>query len=62
MPKFKQMKRIFLIMLTVFLNLALFSCTPEDDNEYQERAEIEACCGEEGDVTPPPPPPPPSGE
>ncbi|MEW4923940.1 hypothetical protein [Algibacter sp. 2305UL17-15] len=47
------MKKIYLMMLTVFLNMALFSCSPqtvaEDNNAPQ------ACCGEEDHIPPPPP-------
>ena len=55
------MKRLFLIALTVFLNVAFFSCTPlDDEDEYQELVtNQEDCCGE-GEIIPPPPPPPPT--
>lgn len=53
------MKKIYLILLTVFLNLAFFSCTPNSINEDSETPQ--ACCDEDGDLLPPPPPPPPGG-
>jgi len=55
------MKRIFLIALTVFLNVALFtSCT---DDEFEELLnEPVACCGTGEDPPPPPPPPPGDGD
>ncbi|MBL4888160.1 MAG: hypothetical protein JKZ03_06880 [Flavobacteriaceae bacterium] len=46
------MKKLYLILFTVFLNLALFSCTPESINGETE--EQQACC--EKEETPPPPP------
>ncbi|MBW2937550.1 hypothetical protein KXJ69_05500 [Aureisphaera sp. CAU 1614] len=50
------MRKIILISLTVFLNLVLFSCTPQEralnGTEYQD------CCGDGGNIPPPPPPPP----
>jgi hypothetical protein len=49
------MKKISLIILTVILNVALFSCTPENIiDEVQEQA----CCDGESTIPPPPPPPP----
>lgn len=47
------MKKIYLVLFTVILNLGLFSCTPESvaDDEIQ----VEACCGDGGDIPPPPP-------
>ncbi|MCK7590633.1 hypothetical protein M0G43_08615 [Subsaxibacter sp. CAU 1640] len=48
-----KMKKISAIIFTVFLNLALFSCTPtalqDDTNEPQ------ACCGDGTNIPPPPP-------
>ncbi len=46
------MKKIYLIMFTVFLNIGMFSCTPTnniDDNSPQ------ACCGDDIPIPPPPP-------
>ncbi|WP_299122003.1 hypothetical protein [uncultured Tenacibaculum sp.] len=62
------MKKIGLIIFTVFLNLILFSCTDEDEiikndtkstinKELQSSTETEKCCDEEEDIIPPPPPP-----
>ncbi len=47
-------------MLTVFLNMAFYSCTPtsiSDDGQVS----AEDCCGNEGEIPPPPPPPPGDG-
>lgn len=51
------MKKIYLILFTVFLNMALFSCTPQSITE-NGATETSECCGEDGDLPPPPPPPP----
>ena len=58
MSNFKntKMKKIYIIMFTVFLNGIIFSCTPE--NLKEEINTTQACCGEDGDLEPPPPPPP----
>lgn len=46
------MKKIILIILTVFLNLALFSCTPE---KLQDQViDPQSCCGEDIIIPPPP--------
>lgn len=57
------MKRLFLIALTVFLNVTFFSCTSlDEDAEYQQQEALEqGCCGT-GENPPPPPPPPPTGD
>ncbi|WP_271855389.1 hypothetical protein [Patiriisocius marinus] len=52
------MKKLAFIMVTVFLNTALFSCTP---NSIVENSIEQACCDGE-DNKPPPPPPPPSDD
>ena len=52
------MKKIYIILFTVFLNLALFSCSTQPLEE-PVKAE-QACCGNNGG-DPPPPPPPPNG-
>ncbi|HNP67198.1 MAG TPA: hypothetical protein PKH16_04770 [Aequorivita sp.] len=49
------MKKIILVLLTVFLNLGLFSCTPQAISE--EVKSTQACCGDDGHIPPPPPPP-----
>jgi hypothetical protein len=57
--KFKiitKMKKIYIIVFTVFLNVTFFSCTPEN---IVDNAQATECCGENGDIDPPPPPPPP---
>lgn len=46
-------------MLTVFLNLAFTSCTPQSLTD--EVSTPQSCCGEDGDIIPPPPPPPSGG-
>ncbi len=51
-----KVKKIYIILITVFLNAGLFSCTPEAVSE--EEAELQACCGgDDGDLPPPPPKP-----
>lgn len=47
-----KVKKIYIILITVFLNAGLFSCTPEAVAE--EEIEVQACCGD--DAKPPPPP------
>ena len=57
------MKKNRFIIVVVFLNLALFSCTHDDevleerlsDDTYTDLS-VEKCCGEEEDIIPPPPP------
>lgn len=46
-------------MLTVFLNMVSFSCTPQ--GLTGDSSEPQACCDEDGPILPPPPPPPPNG-
>jgi len=53
------MKKLYLLLFTVFLNLVFFSCTPQEISDNSNTAQ--ACCGEGGDI-PPPPPPPPGGD
>jgi hypothetical protein len=50
------MKKIYIILFTVILNLAFFSCTPPEMSD--ESTAVQACCGEGEDIPPPPPPPP----
>ncbi|WP_338357070.1 hypothetical protein [Yeosuana marina] len=53
------MKKIVLIILTVFLNIALHSCTPQAISGNTPAATEDGdCCGDGGDIPPPPPPPP----
>ncbi|WP_165605777.1 hypothetical protein [Flavivirga aquatica] len=47
------MKKITLIILTVFLNVGLFSCSPETVTENNNPQE-QLCCDEEGPIIPPP--------
>ena len=53
-----KMKKIYLIMLTVFLNFAMFSCSPQTiaDGGDPQLTEEQDCCGD-GSTIPPPPPP-----
>lgn len=52
------MKKIHLILFTLFLNTALFSCTPTALSELDKNAEDgQECCGNGGDIPPPPPEP-----
>jgi hypothetical protein len=52
------MKKIILITLTVFLNFALYSCSPQEivDNgaSATDNTVNEACCGDDGGILPPP--------
>ncbi|WP_370477231.1 hypothetical protein [Tamlana flava] len=43
-------------MFTVFLNLALYSCAPEDIPGDGSVATEEECCGNGGNIPPIPPP------
>jgi len=54
--KSNKMKKFALIIFTVFLNMALYSCTPQAMNEDVKAPQ--ACCGEDEHIPPPPPPPP----
>jgi hypothetical protein len=49
------MKKISIILFTVFLNVAFFSCNPES---LTEEVIPQACCDGNGEIDPPPPPPP----
>ncbi|MCB0437972.1 MAG: hypothetical protein KDD20_04455 [Mangrovimonas sp.] len=48
------MKKIYIILFTVFLNMAFTSCTPTAVNE--EAVQSDDCCGGTGGIPPPPPP------
>jgi len=50
------MKKIYVILFTVILNMAFFSCNPES---LIDDAAPQACCDEDEHLPPPPPPPPP---
>ena len=52
------MKKLYVLLFTVFLNAAFMSCTPE---AISDEIKEQACCGETGEI-PPPPPPPPGGD
>lgn len=45
------MKKIILITVTVFLNFALFSCTPTDES-FLESSQTEATTGDDGEILP----------
>lgn len=53
------MKKISLIIVTVILNFAIFSCTPES---IVDQVNEQACCGDDEEILPPPPPPPPGDD
>ncbi len=47
------MKKIILIILTVFLNAGLFSCTPTEDAYLDDnQTELSPTGGEDGDIPP----------
>lgn len=48
-----KMKKIHLLIFTVFLNIAMFSCTSQSLAE--ENPSPQACCGDDGELKPPPP-------
>tara|TARA_R110000787_G_scaffold5439_2_gene19813 strand:+ start:79 stop:240 length:162 start_codon:yes stop_codon:yes gene_type:complete len=50
------MKKIYMILFTVILNSAFFSCNPENLSEAE--IELQACFSDGEDIPPPPPPPP----
>jgi len=50
------MKKISIVLSILFLNVTLFSCTPEEIAE--DEIQVEACCGDGENIPPPPPPPP----
>jgi hypothetical protein len=51
------MKKIYLIMFTVFLNIGMFSCSPETikDEVNPQQVEEPDCCGGDSPIPPPPP-------
>jgi hypothetical protein len=51
------MKKISLIVLTVILNMSLFSCSTDDLTLDDINIEQQATGDEDGDILPPPPPP-----
>tara|TARA_B100001765_G_C19484540_1_gene330586 strand:+ start:362 stop:529 length:168 start_codon:yes stop_codon:yes gene_type:complete len=53
------MKKLFIMLVTVFLISGITSCTPEQLHSQDKQPE--ACCGENDPIPPPPPPPPPDG-
>ncbi|WP_170164477.1 hypothetical protein [Sinomicrobium pectinilyticum] len=53
------MKKIYIIVFTVTLNLVLFSCDP-DDNEASQlpgTEDVQGCCDDDVPILPPPNPP-----
>ena len=54
------MKKLILALVFICLNMVLFSCSNQEDNEmtlYENRTDLVGSGGEE-EQTPPPPPPP----
>ena len=49
------MKKIHLIIFTVFLNIALYSCTPQAISDTNSIETEEDCCGNGGNIPPTPP-------
>ncbi|MCK0125739.1 hypothetical protein MWU76_15215 [Gelidibacter sp. F2691] len=47
------MKKIYVMIFTLVLNMALSSCTPQ--SLADENLNLQACCGDDGEITPPPP-------
>lgn len=47
------MKKIYLVFLAVFMNVAFYACTPET---IAKDINGTVCCDEEGTIPPPPPP------
>ncbi|MGJ8593300.1 MAG: hypothetical protein ACSHXF_12175 [Aquaticitalea sp.] len=47
------MKKFTAIIFTVFLNFAIFSCTPAALQEDTTKSQV--CCGGEGEILPEPP-------
>jgi hypothetical protein len=57
------MRKIYVVLLAVFFNMFLFSCTKEDEADTETLYYTVATEGDdENPITPPPPPPPSSGE
>ncbi|TVZ60053.1 hypothetical protein NA63_2601 [Flavobacteriaceae bacterium MAR_2010_105] len=53
------MKKIHIILFTVLLAMVIVSCTPQSLSD--QNPILQACCGDDGEITPPPPPPPNGG-
>jgi hypothetical protein len=54
------MKKILIMIGIVLMNVTLFSCSNDDDQDleaYRKNVEVFNTGGEDGDVTPPPPTP-----
>ena len=47
------MKKIYLILFTVFLNMALFSCTPQAISENGKSTTEQVAIGDDGEILPP---------
>ena len=47
------MKKIYLILFTVFLNMALFSCTPQAISETGKATIEQETGGDNGEILPP---------
>jgi len=56
--KHHKMKKRQLILFTVILNTASYSCEPEKSiQDIKSESEVEMCCGNGEEIPPPPPPP-----
>ncbi|WP_228236836.1 hypothetical protein [Allomuricauda sp. M10] len=53
------MKKVYLALLAVILNMFLFSCTQDDVADTEMLYHTVATEGDDEDPPPPPPPPPP---
>ncbi|WNH09895.1 hypothetical protein [Thalassobellus suaedae] len=52
------MKKIILVIPMVFLNLALYSCSPQEIQDNNTLNTVNnsdtGCCGDDGEILPPP--------
>ncbi len=46
------MKKLILITITVFLNIALFSCTPSDESFLETSQTEQGTTGDDGEILP----------
>ncbi len=51
------MKKVYLAVMAVILNMFMFSCSTTDTAEIQREYEMLATEGDDHDPPPPPPPP-----
>ena len=52
--KTNRMKKLYIVIVVVVLNLSYFSCTPQHLSD--EKPSTQACCGDDIPIYPPPPP------